>query len=124
MLRTGKCCDAEAAMSRGVFVLGIGVALIALGLALTVWGISLRPGLSEANVKRIGAGMTVEEVRGLLGELREPTLRRDGLPPMMGSDGVLVDWEDLAVFLRDPAYRKLRNWRDYPSVCVKVPYDH
>jgi hypothetical protein len=45
-------------MSRGVFLLGVGVALVALGLAVTDWALSLLPGVTEANTRRIRVGMT------------------------------------------------------------------
>jgi len=54
-------------MPRGVYLLGLGIALVALGLAFTDWALSLPPGVTEANVKRIRPGMTVAEVAALLG---------------------------------------------------------
>ena len=55
-------------MSRRVYLLGVGLALVALGLAFTDWALSLRPGVTEANARRIRPGMTLAEVEGLLGE--------------------------------------------------------
>jgi hypothetical protein len=55
-------------MSKRVFLLGVGIALLGLGLAFTDWVLSLRPGVTEANVKRIRAGMTEREVETLLGK--------------------------------------------------------
>jgi hypothetical protein len=55
------------AMPRGVYLLGEGLALVALALALTDWALSLRPGVTEANVKRIRKGMTLAEAEALLG---------------------------------------------------------
>jgi hypothetical protein len=55
-------------MSRRVFLLGVGLALVALALAFTDWALSLRPGVTEANVRRIRQGMTELEVRALLGD--------------------------------------------------------
>jgi hypothetical protein len=54
-------------MSRRVYLLGVGLALVALALAFTDWALSLRPGVTEANVRRIRAGMTIREVEALLG---------------------------------------------------------
>src|SRR5437016_1246712 len=54
-------------MSRRVYLLGVGLALVALALAVTDWALSLRPGVTEANVKRIRPGMTLAEVGALFG---------------------------------------------------------
>jgi hypothetical protein len=54
-------------MSRRVFLLGLGIVLVAVGLAFTDWALSLRPGVTEANVKRVRPGMTQAEVEGILG---------------------------------------------------------
>jgi len=54
-------------MSRRVYLLDMGLALVALALAVTDWALSLRPGVTEANVKRIRPGMTLAEVEGILG---------------------------------------------------------
>jgi hypothetical protein len=55
-------------MSRRVYLLGVGLALVALALAFTDWALSLRPGITAANIKRIRPGMTVTEVEALLGQ--------------------------------------------------------
>jgi hypothetical protein len=62
-------------MSRRVYLLGVGLALVALALAVTDWALSLRPGVTEANVRRIRVGMTLAEVEGILGGPGRP------LPP-------------------------------------------
>jgi hypothetical protein len=54
-------------MNRRVYLLGVGLALVALALAFTDWALSLRPGITEANVRRIRVGMTLGEVGALLG---------------------------------------------------------
>jgi hypothetical protein len=54
-------------MSRRVYLLGLGLALVALALAFTDWALSLQPGVTEANVRRIQPGMTEAEVEALLG---------------------------------------------------------
>jgi hypothetical protein len=54
-------------MPRRVYLLGVGLALVALALALTDWALSLQPGVTEANFRRIRVGMTIEEVETLLG---------------------------------------------------------
>jgi hypothetical protein len=54
-------------MPRGVYLLGLGLALVALALAFTDWALSLRPGVTEANVKRVRPGMALAEVESILG---------------------------------------------------------
>src|SRR5262245_29315472 len=54
-------------MSRRVYRLGLGLGLVALTLAFTDWALGLRPGVTEANVRRLRVGMTLEEVEALLG---------------------------------------------------------
>jgi hypothetical protein len=54
-------------MPRRVYLLGVGLALVALGLAVTDWALSLRPGVTEANVRRVKPGMTVREVEQIFG---------------------------------------------------------
>ena len=54
-------------MSGRVYLLGVGVALVALALAFTDRALSLQPGVTEANAKRIRLGMTLQEVEALLG---------------------------------------------------------
>src|SRR5262245_56401828 len=63
--KAGSCQEAD--MSKRVYLLGVGIALLGVGLTVTDWVLSLRPGVTEANVKRIRAGMTVREVEALLG---------------------------------------------------------
>jgi hypothetical protein len=55
-------------MSRRVFLLGVGLALVALALAFTDWALSLRPGVTEANAKRLRPAMTLDEARAIMGE--------------------------------------------------------
>src|SRR5262245_49981877 len=54
-------------MPRRVYLLGLGLTLVALGLAFTDWALSLRPGVTERNVRRIREGMTLPEVEALFG---------------------------------------------------------
>ena len=44
---------------------------MALALAFTDWTLSLQPGVTDANARRIRVGMTLEEVEALLGGLGE-----------------------------------------------------
>jgi hypothetical protein len=55
-------------MSRRVYLLGVGLALVALGLAVTDLAMGPRPGVTEANFRRVRPGMTVRQVKALLGE--------------------------------------------------------
>jgi hypothetical protein len=66
-------------MSGRVYLLGLGVALAALALALTDWALSLQPGVTERNVRRVRPGMTLEEVDAILGgQVRLPGLQVNG----------------------------------------------
>ena len=52
-----------------VFLLGVGIALLGLSLAFTDWVLSLQPGVTERNVKRIRQekGLTQEQLAELAG---------------------------------------------------------
>jgi hypothetical protein len=54
-------------MSRRVYLLGLGLALVALALAFTDWALSLHTGVTEWNARRIRPGMTMDQVKGILG---------------------------------------------------------
>jgi hypothetical protein len=54
-------------MSRWVFRLGVGIALVALAFAGAEQILALRPGVTEANARRIRMGMSLEQVERLLG---------------------------------------------------------
>jgi hypothetical protein len=54
-------------MSKQVYLPCLGIAAVGLGLAFTNWMLSLRPGVTEANLKQVRAGMTLQEVEALLG---------------------------------------------------------
>jgi hypothetical protein len=71
-------------MSRRVYLLGVGLALVALALAFTDWMLSLQPGLTKANMRRIRVGMTLEEVKALLCDW----------PAMVGLEGHPSFWAD------------------------------
>jgi hypothetical protein len=78
-------------MPRWVYLLGLGLGLLALGLAFTDWLLSLRPGVTEANARRIKQGMTLIEVEAVLGSptgIRDPTLEFHWPP-----SGPAVCWE-------------------------------
>ena len=52
-------------MSRQVYLLGVGMLLVAGALLLTDWAVRPppAPGVTEANVRRIREGMTLEQLR-------------------------------------------------------------
>jgi hypothetical protein len=54
-------------MPRLVYLSGVGVALVALALAFTDWALSLQPGVTEANARRIRPGMTKGQVEAVFG---------------------------------------------------------
>jgi hypothetical protein len=54
-------------MPRSIYLLGLGLVLIGLALAVTDWVKGPAPGITEANVRRIRPGMTLEEVEAILG---------------------------------------------------------
>jgi hypothetical protein len=62
-------------MPRRVYLLGVGLALVALALAVTDWALSLRPGVTEANVRRIQTGMTRQQAEPFLGRPPDHTYR-------------------------------------------------
>jgi hypothetical protein len=64
-------------MPRRVYLLGVGLALVALALAFTDWALSLKPGLTEANARRVRPGMTLGEVEALLGGPADTAQRAD-----------------------------------------------
>ena len=66
-------------MSRRVYLLGVGLALVALAFVVTdalLW----RPGVTEANVRRIRPGMKRTEVEAVLGRQNGGTIIMGGLP--------------------------------------------
>jgi hypothetical protein len=72
-------------MSRGVYLLGVGIVLVAGAFLLTdalLW----RPGVTEANVRRIRPGMQRTEVEAVLG-------RQNGGTIIMGGHPRIEFWE-------------------------------
>ena len=66
-------------MSRRVYLLGVGIVLVAGAFLLTdalLW----RPGVTEANVRRIRPGMKRTEVEAVLGRQNGGTIIMGGLP--------------------------------------------
>lgn len=57
----------EGAMPRLVYLAGVGTALVALALAVTDAALGPRPGITEANVRRLKPGMTKEQVAAIHG---------------------------------------------------------
>src|SRR5262245_20774469 len=83
-------------MSRGVFLLGIGIAVIALAFAVTDWVTRPTPGVTEANARRINAGMTPPQLEALLGrppdgtELEDERGRRQLRGVWLGKEGNVI----------------------------------
>jgi hypothetical protein len=67
-------------MNRQLYLLGVGLALMAGALAFTDWALSLRPGVTEGNVRRIRPGMKRTEVEAVLGRQNGGTIIMGGLP--------------------------------------------
>ncbi len=92
-------------MSKRTFHVGLAIVAVALAF-LAVDGLCWRPGLTEANVRRIRDGMTLEEVRAILGDC----------PSMMGHEGhpvfrvYRVTQEDLDYASRQGNGRVVVNW--------------
>jgi hypothetical protein len=79
-------------MSKRVFLLGLGLTLVALALAVTDWLLTPppTPGVTEANVKRLRLGMTLEEVESMLGRLPAWSFGHSGFGwPEVGSFATL-----------------------------------
>jgi hypothetical protein len=60
-------------MGRQVYLLGVGLALVALAFVVTEALLGQRPGVTEANRRRIRPGMAVTEVEARLGARGGPT---------------------------------------------------
>ena len=54
-------------MPAWTFRVGLGVAVVAVAFAVTDAALGPRPGVTQANVRRLKPGMTQEEVRAVLG---------------------------------------------------------
>ena len=72
-------------MSRWVYLLGVGLALVALALTFTDWALSLKPGVTEANARRVRPGMALAEVKRLFGRAADDDF--GGLMIWYGSGG-------------------------------------
>jgi hypothetical protein len=64
----------------------LGAAGVAAAVAVTAWALEPRPGVTEANTRRIREGMTPDQVEGILGG--PPTRRIDF--PGRGPDGLFL----------------------------------
>ena len=112
-------------MPRRVYLLGVGLALVALAFAVTDLALSLQPGVTEVNVKRIRRGMTLSEVEALFGAngrlcfKRGRCARRTSVYEWTGGGGEAVavfgpdGGAESALFRRDPHLSplvRLRAW--------------
>ncbi|MCI0459976.1 MAG: hypothetical protein L0Z62_23745, partial [Gemmataceae bacterium] len=59
--------DTGEVMSKRVYLLGVGLALVALAFLITDAATRPRQGPTEANLRRVRAGMTLAEVQAILG---------------------------------------------------------
>jgi hypothetical protein len=69
-------------MPKGVYLLGVGLALVALALAVTDWALSLLPGVTEGNVRRIRRGVALREAEATFGRPADrsfPVLQPGGM---------------------------------------------
>jgi hypothetical protein len=55
-------------MSRQLYLLGVGIVLVALAFAVTEAVLGPRPGITEANARRIRPGMMLREAEAILGK--------------------------------------------------------
>jgi hypothetical protein len=55
-------------MARSVFLLGLGIAAVGVAFGLLDLVIGPTPGVTEANVRRLRAGMSIEDVEAILGD--------------------------------------------------------
>jgi hypothetical protein len=74
-------------MTRRVYLLGIGLALVSLALIITEAAVTPRAGITPENFQRIRKGMTLAEVRRILGS---PT----GGPHLGRGRGTSYWWEE------------------------------
>jgi hypothetical protein len=66
-------------MPRWVFLLGVGVLLVTVAFVVTTTALGPRPGVTEANARRIKPGMTMAEVEAIMGHPAYLSLRGGGL---------------------------------------------
>src|SRR5262245_59468492 len=59
-------------MSKRVFLLGVGMLLVGVAFVVTDAALGPRPGATEANVRRIRRGMTLEQVEAIFGKPGRP----------------------------------------------------
>src|SRR5262245_35888817 len=86
-------------MPRWVYLLGVGTGLVAVAFAVTCQLLGAAPGATEANVRRIQEGMTLQEVEAILGG---PPSSQRVRRPMCGGNLWLVwySWEGEAGTVR------------------------
>ncbi len=88
-------------MSGRVYLAGVGIALVGLALGVTDWALSLQPGVTEANVRRIRTGKTRGEAEAILGGPPQEGcswrgwrhLNNDGTVAGRVPDGAQAIWE-------------------------------
>jgi hypothetical protein len=116
-------------MSRWVFLLGVGVMLVALAFVVTYRALGPKPGVTEANVRRLKPGMTVREVETILGAKARVLARagdccKNALAPdpspspwvalSWGEDGMALVYFDERDHLERAEFRRTRATRQSP----------
>ncbi len=66
-------------MNKHTFLSGVALVLVALAFLLTDWLLTPPPGVTEANVKRLRPGMTVEQIEAILGQRLDIPIRFSAL---------------------------------------------
>jgi hypothetical protein len=109
-------------MSRRVYLLGVGLALLALAFAVTDWALSLQPGVTAANAKRIRVGMAEQEVESLLGRPADRYYHPwDVMPFLKRAPGSEPEWEQCwsgdegYIFIQSDAPGAVLVWGFLPS---------
>jgi hypothetical protein len=109
-------------MPRVVFLLGVGMALLAVAFVLTHELLGPRPGVTEANVRRLRDGISPEEAEAILG-IR--ALRRRVLEVSWGRGeaGIILPGRngEAEVWFYADGRVKLAEWSDEPFIVKLLP---
>lgn len=78
---------------RFTYLLGLGIVLIGLAFAVTDWAMGPKPGVTEANCRRIQEGMTKAEVEAILGGPGQWCTKGGGLVGGVSWQSSVVTWK-------------------------------
>src|SRR5262245_47887788 len=82
-------------MCRQVYLLGVGLLVVALAFVVTQATLRPRPGVTEANVRRIREGMTLGKVESILGgPSRSAWDMQEGRVPRSGEPRWVRNWDE------------------------------